>query len=191
MSKAAPKRVAGGMSYSITPPYHVIELSRQPHTLAVTLLTHLHTDDLDSPMQDTSTSPTSSTPTTPPAATTTSLFGSDAQLSPPDSQNLQPVNLPSAPSPFTPLSGRGAPASKKNMPPSEQINANGKRIWDTATTEKSGVEKETGYKWEREEDAPGYAWLNPKAREEAARASTQVVERERRVGNRYGDVLLK
>jgi hypothetical protein len=77
------------------------------------------------------------------------------------------------------------------MPPSAQLNANGKRNWDSNGVTKSGVEKDSGYKWEREEDAPGYAWMNIKTSEEASRAWAQVVEKDRRIGNKYGDVLLK
>jgi hypothetical protein len=77
------------------------------------------------------------------------------------------------------------------MPPSAALNANGKRNWNenAVPVEKAGVEKESGYTWEKEEDAPGYAWANTKAREEAARAWATVAEKERKIGNKYGDVL--
>jgi hypothetical protein len=77
------------------------------------------------------------------------------------------------------------------MPPSDKLNTNGKRNWDSNGLIKAGEEKDSGYKWEREEDGPGYSWMNTKAREEAQRAWVQVVEKDRRVGNKYGDVLLK
>ena len=75
------------------------------------------------------------------------------------------------------------------MPPSANLNANGKRNWDNNAVEKAGVEKDSGYTWDKEEDAPGYAWANTKAREEASRAWASVVEKDRKIGNKYGDVL--
>lgn len=78
------------------------------------------------------------------------------------------------------------------MPPSEKLNANGKRNWETnSNLEKAGADKESGYKWEREEEAPGWAWNNQKAREDYSRAWAQVVEKDRKVGHKYGDMLLK
>ena len=71
------------------------------------------------------------------------------------------------------------------MPPSTSLNANGKRSWES-----NGHDADTGYKWEREEDAPGWAWLNQKAREDHSKAWSQVVEKDRKIGNKYGDVLL-
>ena len=159
-------------------------------------------------MRDDNDSSTASSPATPPnRADSTRHFTSE--LSPPDSQQLHAQNPANAPSPFTPLAGAGnskagaagANTSKK-MPPSANLNANGKRNWEnnnngakgdasTAQGAGGGVEKESGYRWEKEEDAPGFAWNNHKAREEAQRAWTGVVAQERQIGNRYGDVLLK
>ena len=98
------------------------------------------------------------------------------------------------------------------MPPSQQPDSNGKRrkyangtntasavsfeaggataLPALASASRGGVEKDTGYKWDKEEDAPGYSWTNSKAREETARSWAQVVDKDRRVGNKYGDVLL-
>ena len=142
-----------------------------------------------------------SSPTTPPnQAASSSHFTSE--LSPPDSQQLSatanPANVAS-PTPLTPLAGAGSSKAStaananpsKKMPPSANLNANGKREWNNNGIEKAGVEKESGYSWEKEEDAPGYSWNNGKAREEAQRAWQGVLEKERRVGNKYGDVLLK
>ena len=65
----------------------------------------------------------------------------------------------------------------------ELINENSMRVWGPSATK--------AYYTLREEDAPGYTWMNQKAREEASRAWSQVVEKDRRIGNTYGDVLLK
>jgi hypothetical protein len=84
------------------------------------------------------------------------------------------------------------------MPPSHQINENGKRIWEangqgagkgvdasaSASASASGggeALQETGYKWEKEEDAPGWSWANPKAREEAARVYQGFVDKDRMI----------
>lgn len=40
------------------------------------------------------------------------------------------------------------------------------------------VHERSGYRWDREEDAPGYAWLNKKAVEEYSRALDGMVGRE-------------
>ena len=42
------------------------------------------------------------------------------------------------------------------------------------------VHPQTGYKWQKEEDAPGYKWKNKKALEEAARAWEMLVGKERK-----------
>jgi hypothetical protein len=148
-------------------------------------------------MQDDSSA--DSSPTTPPNHTTSTAFS--AELSPPDSQQLSAQIPNNAPSPFTPLAsgaGKAAANTGKKMPPSANLNANGKRSWGENSNAapaagveggKGGTEKESGYTWEKEEDAPGYSWANTKAREEAARAWGTVVDKERKIGNKYGDVL--
>lgn len=42
------------------------------------------------------------------------------------------------------------------------------------------VHAASGYRWSREEDAPGYRWKNKKATEEAARAWDSLVGKEQR-----------
>ena len=145
-------------------------------------------------MQDGS---SASSPATPPNQGAPAHFTSE--LSPPDSQQLHAQNPANAPSPFTPLGGTAAATSSKaaaantskKMPPSASLNANGKRGWDNNGVLKAGADKGSGYKWEKEEDAPGWAWQNPKAREEYTRAWGQVVEKDRKIGTKYGDLLLK
>lgn len=77
------------------------------------------------------------------------------------------------------------------MPPSANLNTNGKRGFDSNGTTKAGVDKDSGYTWEREEEAPGWSWQNTKARDEQNRAWANVLEKDRRIGNKYGDLLLK
>ena len=133
-------------------------------------------------MQDDDNSTSASAPTTPPPQSAIANFASE--LSPPDSQQLHPTAPANAPSPFTPLPGGKANANtSKKMP----LNANGKRTLDEPPKMKG---EEGGYQWDKEEDAPGYSWQNSKAREEAARAWQGVQEKDRRIGNKYGDVLL-
>ncbi|KAL1619984.1 hypothetical protein SLS56_009857 [Neofusicoccum ribis] len=52
-----------------------------------------------------------------------------------------------------------------------------------------GVHAASGYRWEREAEAPGWGWKNKKAQEEWAKAEEGLVERERMVKARYGDPL--
>jgi hypothetical protein len=152
------------------------------------------------------------TPTTPPA----NIFPPSGELSPPNSQGGPlPTHLHNTdPIPFSPLSGNSA-----KMAPSQALNANGKRSWKEnggkgakGEGKEEGtvhVQQETGYTWKRDEDAPGWAWMNVKAREEAQRAYGQVVEKERMIKSKlhlgiwrgrwranhftdkYGDVLLE
>src|SRR5579871_3034418 len=85
------------------------------------------------------------------------------------------------------------------MPPTEVLNANGKRTLDAATdTSTPGASQisgkylgrhEGGYAWDREEDAPGYAWRNTKAQEEGQRALSQIVDLGAMVKGMYGDLL--
>lgn len=66
---------------------------------------------------------------------------------------------------------------------SPSINANGKRKHAAAadadaptTTAESKRDPETGYQWARQEDQPGWAWKNNRAKEEAARAWKDIVD---------------
>ncbi|KAL9092280.1 MAG: hypothetical protein Q9165_004454 [Trypethelium subeluteriae] len=53
------------------------------------------------------------------------------------------------------------------------------------------VHEPTGYQWVRPEDEPGYAWKNRKAQEEALKALDQVVDKERMIGAKFGDLLME
>lgn len=59
-----------------------------------------------------------------------------------------------------------------------------------------GVEIRThqasGYQWSRDEDAPGWSWKSKKAREDAARASENIVDKDRSVAGEsrvFGQVI--
>jgi hypothetical protein len=85
------------------------------------------------------------------------------------------------------------------MAPSQALNANGKRSWKenggkggSKGEAKPGgaqgeqhVQQETGYTWTRDEDAPGYAWMNVKAREDAQRAYSQIVDKDRMIKSEF------
>jgi len=58
----------------------------------------------------------------------------------------------------------------------------------SAKAERQGgqyVYKSTGYKWTRDEDAPGYGWKNKKAMDDYSRATEQLVDRDRVIGREY------
>jgi len=148
----------------------------------------------DSPMQDSSISNSDSefTPQTPHRPTQRL----SSELSPPDSQ--------SRPAESSTLSNTAA-----KMPLSDSINSNGKRIWehnggngangkgkadprsDTSLEVIVGKDSASGYQWTKDEDAPGYAWGNPKAREEASREFARFPDKDRMIKDKYGDVLGK
>ncbi|QIX01397.1 hypothetical protein AMS68_006914 [Peltaster fructicola] len=132
--------------------------------------------DADSPMTDSSHSPDSSL------------------LSPPESQTEQTTT--------TTTSSRDMPVT------TGPANANGKRprkdISNGATEDEDGARamrsvngkqlaiqehKKSGYKWERAEDEPGYAWLNKKAADECNRAWDQLIHRDLVIAGRFGDPL--
>jgi hypothetical protein len=132
------------------------------------------------------------TPTTPPG----NILPPSSELSPPNSQSgpLPTHTQNTEPIPFSPLSGNSAKMAA--------LNANGKRIWKENGAKKGAagesgkgadaevekgvhVQQETGYSWKKDEDAPGYAWMNPKAREEAQRAFAQVVDKERMIRSEF------
>lgn len=129
------------------------------------------------------------TPTTPinPGAQPTS------ELSPPDSREQSTSNIRTI-----------SPPPNPNMAGNEELNANGKRSFEVATgsptsagaTSTSGSKgnkpknkHHAGYTWDKEEDAPGYAWSNEKAQNEAARALSQIFDLDLQIKGRYGDVL--
>ncbi|KAK8192787.1 hypothetical protein IWZ00DRAFT_265354 [Phyllosticta capitalensis] len=53
------------------------------------------------------------------------------------------------------------------------------------------VHAASGYRWEREADAPGWAWKNKKAQEDWFKAEETFVDRDRMVKARYGDPLAR
>lgn len=53
----------------------------------------------------------------------------------------------------------------------------------------ASVHAASGYRWDREADAPGWAWKNKKSQEEWYKAEQSFVERDRMVKARYGDPL--
>jgi hypothetical protein len=88
-----------------------------------------------------------------------------AELSPPNSQG--PVNLPRGDG----LTTTGA----------SRVNANGKRPL-SLNAQASGTNElhhdaETGYSWSRQEDQPGFAWKNPRTKDEEHRALDQIVDK--------------
>jgi hypothetical protein len=93
------------------------------------------------------------------------------------------------------------------MPPSDSINSNGKRIWESnanggaagkgkasdiaASASGSnapviGRDPGSGYQWRKDEDAPGYVWGNSKAREDAAREFARFVDKDRMIKGEFG-----
>ncbi|KAL1306859.1 hypothetical protein AAFC00_005511 [Neodothiora populina] len=132
-----------------------------------------------------------------------------SELSPPDSQGG--VSLHSDPvasaMPTVALAASGANANGKRPrdlldtsteESSMTIQANGVRT-DVAGSDQTPastlahslppkVHAASGYSYTCPEDAPGYAWQNRKAQEEAGRSWEQgVVNKDRTVGTRYGD----
>ncbi|KAG9186480.1 hypothetical protein G6011_09588 [Alternaria panax] len=79
------------------------------------------------------------------------------------------------------------------------VNSNGKRPLSTgmaqaATSSGTGgigthQDAETGYRWSKQEDQPGFEWKNTRAREEEARALDSIVDKGNMVRLRYGDPL--
>jgi hypothetical protein len=64
----------------------------------------------------------------------------------------------------------------------------------TGTMQAQGAVKThqpTGYQWINNEDAPGWAWENRKAMEEAVKALEGVIDKGKMVGTKFGDPLLK
>ena len=61
----------------------------------------------------------------------------------------------------------------------------------TGVTGQLKVHEPTGYQWVRPEDEPGYTWRNRKAQEEAMKALDQIVDKDKMIGARYGDLLLE
>jgi hypothetical protein len=122
-----------------------------------------------------------STPTNPSAFS----LNVASELSPPGSQG--PAQL--APQTET-AAAPGAIASTT-------VNENGKRAYPSTAqamateTQQIGVQvdRATGYTWDRQEDEPGYDWMNKRAQEEAARAYDGIIDKGSMIKLRYGDPL--
>ncbi|KAF2276263.1 uncharacterized protein EI97DRAFT_419217 [Westerdykella ornata] len=105
-----------------------------------------------------------------------------SELSPPDSQEPSQRSHGQA----FPFGAPESPAVK---------NENGKRIYAPSSGsaapryDKVQTDPETGYQWMRAEDQPGWEWMNSRAREEAARAWEQIVDKDLMIRGRYGDPL--
>ncbi|EOA82264.1 hypothetical protein ACJQWK_05538 [Exserohilum turcicum] len=79
------------------------------------------------------------------------------------------------------------------------VNSNGKRPLSggamqssaTSTVGASGThhDAETGYQWSKQEDQPGFEWMNTRAREEENRALDNIVDKGYMIKLRYGDPL--
>ncbi|EDU40334.1 hypothetical protein A1F97_02654 [Pyrenophora tritici-repentis] len=76
------------------------------------------------------------------------------------------------------------------------VNSNGKRPLPPSMTSSgpgnpaavgSHHDAETGYQWSIQEDQPGFAWKNTRAREEEARALDSIVDKSQMIKLRYGD----
>lgn len=127
---------------------------------------------------------------------------STMQSSPEDNDDMFPGEAPSTPklsqisselSPPTaqgPLSGGASTTQAADLPVTASLdrstlNENGKRV--AARVEmgngvsKAHVHKPSGYTWDREEDAPGYAWKNKKAHEDFNRAWDNVVGKDQMI----------
>ncbi|KAF2401188.1 hypothetical protein EJ06DRAFT_529323 [Trichodelitschia bisporula] len=137
----------------------------------------------DAQMLDLSLSSSSRLPSTPPRAS-----NPQSDFSPPNSHNPTPIHNAHA------------------LAPAPTLNANGKRSIDFTSMETTpqdaqkpemapqldAIREASGYKWTKDEDAPGYAWNNPKALEEHARNWANIVDTERMTRFRFReDVLLK
>ncbi|KAF2422368.1 hypothetical protein EJ08DRAFT_653157 [Tothia fuscella] len=159
-------------------------------------MSNLQDNDGDHNMKDNSSS-NSPEPTTPPSQS----LPPPSELSPPNSRGG-----PSAPSiPFNANTGSALAGTGSKMPPSTNLNANGKRNWGVKDGRKingSGnagngkgqgqgnhVDRETGYEWSSEQDAPGFAWQSKSGKDEYSRAWSAVAEKDRMIKTRYGDVL--
>ena len=96
--------------------------------------------------------------------------------------------------PATPLNANLSGVSEISPPNSQSqtretlgVNSNGKRPLSggmtqssaTTTLDTSGTNQdaETGYQWSKQEEQPGFEWLNTRAREEENRALDSIVDK--------------
>ncbi|KAF4309162.1 hypothetical protein GTA08_BOTSDO03318 [Botryosphaeria dothidea] len=85
--------------------------------------------------------------------------------------------------------GGGSSSSSNRIVPSGDASVEGMLDGGSGKRALSGVHAASGYRWEREAEAPGWSWKNKKAQEEWIKAEEGLVERERMVKDRYGDPL--
>ena len=96
--------------------------------------------------------------------------------------------------PATPLNANLSGVSEISPPNSQSqtretlgVNSNGKRPLSGGMTQSSATttldmsgknqDAETGYQWSKQEDQPGFEWLNTRAREEENRALDSIVDK--------------
>ncbi|KAF1956148.1 hypothetical protein CC80DRAFT_472817 [Byssothecium circinans] len=93
---------------------------------------------------------------------------------------------------LSPPLSQGASQNKITDP---VINANGKRILtasgagEALPTNVVQTDPATGYQWTKQEDRPGFEWMNARAREEADRAWESIVDKASQIKTKYGDPL--
>ncbi|KAL9052764.1 MAG: hypothetical protein Q9162_005184 [Coniocarpon cinnabarinum] len=80
------------------------------------------------------------------------------------------------------------PAGSSSAPQVAMTSNTAKKVAEQPTTKH--VHHRSGYQWEREEDAPGYAWKSKRAFDEIQRSYDSIVQRDNYVGARYGDPAL-
>lgn len=61
----------------------------------------------------------------------------------------------------------------------------------TAAPAHEQVHQPTGYRWSKEEDAPGYLWKRKAAQRDAQTAWDGLLDKDRMVGTTYGDIGLE
>jgi len=115
-------------------------------------------------------------------------------------------NNPSTPRPRGPtdlLAAELSPPNSQSQPQSRDpstltagVNANGKRPLSqaqaqapAAASDASHHDPETGYRWSRAEDQPGFDWMNNRAREDEAKALDMILDLGRQIKTKYGDPL--
>ncbi|GAM86144.1 hypothetical protein ANO11243_041550 [Dothideomycetidae sp. 11243] len=134
------------------------------------------------------------TPGTPNGRSTSAAFG---ELSPPSSQGTAPAPPPlGLSSPSAPNANGKRPLSNidnnhESLPATTRLPTmaststaaatNGQQ--DPAAEQTVHTHEASGYSWTQAEDEPGWAWRNKRALEEAERAWSNVLNRERRIGS--------
>ncbi|THY10726.1 hypothetical protein D6D01_09185 [Aureobasidium pullulans] len=140
-------------------------------------------NDGDSLMQSGNSSPKPSTPN----SQIRSIAISD--LSPPDSQGVP--HLPAETMPTVAPSASGANMNGKrpisSIDHSQELQGGVSLSAAIPTDAQVRANAAATYQWTQAEDAPGYAWKNKKAQDECSRAWDTLVDKNRSIGNKYGD----